>query len=263
MQNEEEKKLHENYYTKSDDSGISRYAWYLERYFKNIKDKKILEIGCGDGGVVQFLKDKNEVYALDISKNAMKFLEQKGIKSFLADVSNERIPFDDCSLDAVIALEVVEHLKSPQHAIEEIQRVLKKNGKLIVSIPNPRTGHIFLYPCLFTLENFKKYLSNNHFFVSSVTTYGICPPFWSRIKSFLAREQKNVKRQLSGRMRRSDFFSKIIRFVCSDSLAFLRPKFFGWSFVYECVNINPRGAKLVYKEIVDQTRKPPENQPYK
>lgn len=44
MQNSEEKKLHEEYYTKSENSNSLRYKWYKERYFNNMKGKKILEI---------------------------------------------------------------------------------------------------------------------------------------------------------------------------------------------------------------------------
>lgn len=253
MQNEEEKKLHEDYYAKSDNSGFSRYQWFAEKFFRNSAGGKILEIGCGDGGVVQYLGGKNKVFAADISRNAVKFSKLKGVESFLVDVSKENLPFDDQSIDAVIALEVLEHLKSPQNAIEEIQRVLKKNGKLVVSIPNPRTGHKFLYPSLFEYENFKNYLLNNGFAVLSTTTYGICPPFWKQIRRLIVREKK---RQHPGGMGKlSVFLPKVSRFFSSGFLVFIRPKMFGWSFVYECLNENPKGSKSIYEQIVDETKK--------
>ncbi len=256
MQNSEEKKLHENYYIKSDNSNASRYKWYKEKYFNNIKGKKILEIGCGDGGVVQFLKNENEVYAVDISKNAMKFLKAKGIKPFLADVSKENLPFEDSIFDIVIALEVLEHLKSPQYAIEEIQRVLKQNGRFICSIPNPRTGHKLLYPCLFKFRNFKKYLSNNRFSILSETTYGICPPFWNQFRSFINKKWKKEKQKLNqkGSSEQIPFLTKVARFMSSDLISIIKPKIFGWSFVYETLNSNPSGAKKIYKEIVEETK---------
>lgn len=256
MQNSEEKKLHEEYYLKSDNSNSLRYKWYKERYFKNIKGKKILEIGCGDGGIVQYLKNENEVYAVDISKNAMKFLKQKGIKPFLADVSKEALPFDDSTFDIVIALEVLEHLKGPQYAIEEVQRVLKKDGRFICSIPNPRTGHKLLYPCLFKFGHFKEYLANNRFSILSATTYGICPPFWNQFRPLIIKEWKKEKQELNKKEDSGNitFLTKVARFMSSDFISIVKPKIFGWSFVYESLNSNPLGAKELYKEIAEETK---------
>ena len=161
MKSKEEKKIHEEYYVSKDSGQKLRYKWYKEKYFENVKNKKILEIGCGDGGVIQYLKNANEVYAVDISKNAVKFLSTKGIKPYLVDISAESLPFKDSTFDYVIILETLEHLKSPQYAIQDIQTVLKKAGTMVASIPNPKTGHKLLYPALFKFSNFKKYLENN------------------------------------------------------------------------------------------------------
>ncbi len=250
----EEKKIHEKYYLKVNGSNSLRYKWYKEKYFRNTRNKKILEIGCGDGGVVQYLKGENEVYAADISKNAVKFLREKGIKAFLVDVSKEKLPFGDSSFDAVIALEVFEHLKSPQSAAEEIQRVLRKNGRLIISTPNPRSGHKLIYPALFRFNNFREYLRNNRFFVISSTSYGVCPPFWKQLSPFIARENKKEKQKASGEGGGVTFLSKVARFMSSDLMNFFKPKMFGLSFVFECTNVDPLGAKSLYREIAEETK---------
>jgi len=255
MLTSEEKKIHEDYHIKLDNSNLLRYKWYKDKYFKNLKGKKILEIGCGDGGVVQFLKDENEVYGVDISKNALGLLEQQGIKGALIDISKEDLPFKDSEFDVIIILEILEHLKSPQNAIEEIQRVLKKNGKLIISIPNPRTGHKFIYPSLFQLKNFKRYLLNNKFLILSTTSYGICPPFWKLIDPFINKEFKKQKQELNKSSKdKTTFLSKISKFMSSDLMLILKPKIFGWSFIYECLNTNPAGTRELYKEIVEETK---------
>ena len=57
------------------------------------------------------------------------------IKSF--NMEKDPWPYDDESLDLVIASEVIEHLtQDPMHVISEANRVLKDNGKLFISTPN-------------------------------------------------------------------------------------------------------------------------------
>ena len=50
---------------------------------------------------------------------------------------NEGIPFDDKTADYIICLEVMEHLENATFFIKELKRVLKDDGKLIISVPNP------------------------------------------------------------------------------------------------------------------------------
>ena len=45
------------------------------------------------------------------------------------------LPYDDNSFDSIVAIEVIEHLKTPSKAISEIHRTLKSGGKVVISIP--------------------------------------------------------------------------------------------------------------------------------
>jgi SAM-dependent methyltransferase len=249
----DEMKVHEGYYYRLDKSNVLRYEWYAKKYFKGVKNKKILEIGVGNGGVIQFLKQDNEVRALDISKNAVKFMKEFGIKCYLADISNQKIPFKDSYFDYVIILETLEHLKSPQFAVEEIQRVLKKDGIAVISVPNPRNGHKLMYPCLFRYRNFYNFLTNNRFEVLSTTSYGICPPFWRLFKNMITNDYKRLKnKNKSGEY--VTIYTRIARILSSDFISSLKPKIFGWSFVYLCKNVNPQGATVLYKDIAEDTK---------
>jgi SAM-dependent methyltransferase len=146
-------------------------------------------------------------------------------------------------------------LKSPQNAIEEIQRVLKKDGRMIVSIPNPRTRHKLIYPSLFKFCNFREYLQNNRFIVKSATTYGICPPFWKYIKPFMEREYRREKLRFSQTEgEQSTFLSRIARLFSLHAIRVLMPNIFGWSFVFDCVNVDPSGARTLYREIAEETK---------
>ena len=100
----------------------------------NPKGKKILELGTGPGELLKFLTKKGaNVTGLDIAPN--KKLLQEGYSIKKHDL-NTGIPSEKNSFDVVIALEVLEHLFNPYEMMDEIQRVLKKGGSAIISMPN-------------------------------------------------------------------------------------------------------------------------------
>jgi SAM-dependent methyltransferase len=59
-----------------------------------------------------------------------------GITSYVVDIENEPLPFSDSYFDAVVFLEVIEHLFDPYAALSEIRRVLTPTGRLIISTHN-------------------------------------------------------------------------------------------------------------------------------
>lgn len=108
---------------------------YLPPFFK--KGELVLDVGCGDGVVGDFLQ-KNvgvKIIGIDISKQAVKKANKKGIKAYVAS-SEEAFPFKENSFDAVFWGDNIEHLFNPAFCAREIRRVLKKDGRLILSCPN-------------------------------------------------------------------------------------------------------------------------------
>jgi len=111
------------------------------RIFKlldDVKDKKILDIGCASGYLgVEFKKmGASEVNGIDISTNQIKEAKKVLDNVFSLDIQEDRIPFNNGYFDIIIFAEVVEHLLYPEKAIEEIKRVLKKDGIVIITTPN-------------------------------------------------------------------------------------------------------------------------------
>lgn len=97
---------------------------------------RVLDIGCYDGTIAAcFKKNNNRIFGIDISQEALKIAHSKGIPSSVADI-NQSLPFKDNSFDVVCAAEVIEHALDISGFIKEIKRVLKKDGKLILSTPN-------------------------------------------------------------------------------------------------------------------------------
>lgn len=100
------------------------------------KEKKgrVLDLGCGDGDYSVRLKELGfDVKAADL--DIARFKNSGKIDFQECDVS-KKLPFADSSFDYILLAEVVEHLKNPYDVIREIGRVLKKEGKLVLSTPN-------------------------------------------------------------------------------------------------------------------------------
>lgn len=101
------------------------------------KGEIVLDVGCGDGVVADFLQ-KNvgvKVIGIDISKEAVNKAKNLGVEAKLYS-SEERFPFSDNVFDAVFWGDNIEHLFSPMSCLKEIRRVLKKGGRLVISCPN-------------------------------------------------------------------------------------------------------------------------------
>lgn len=114
-----------------------RGDWILKRIEQNVS---LLDIGCGDGGVLLYMKSKKEFDAVgaDISDICLNFLNSKGIKSIKFDIND----FDSIKTlpeaDYIMILEVLEHMPNPEKFLKEI---LKKSRKgVFFSFPN--SGYI-------------------------------------------------------------------------------------------------------------------------
>lgn len=106
----------------------------LDKYSLSVNGLKVLDVGCGTGAVMQFLiKKKFEAYGIDPSEEALKYCALKGLS--VKKSSAEKIDFPENSFDIVLALDVLEHLDNPELAVEEIRRVLTKNGVFIMTVP--------------------------------------------------------------------------------------------------------------------------------
>ncbi|MFH1397231.1 MAG: class I SAM-dependent methyltransferase [Candidatus Omnitrophota bacterium] len=95
---------------------------------------KMLDLGCGDGDYSKSLKDLGfDVIAGDI--DLVRFKYKNDIEFKYCDIT-KKLPFADNTFDYVLLMEVVEHLRNPYTVIPEINRIIKKNGSLVISTPN-------------------------------------------------------------------------------------------------------------------------------
>ncbi len=102
--------------------------------FSSLPKGRVLDLGCGNGDYAKRLKDLGfDVIAGDI--DIAKFRYKNEIEFHHFDITKE-LPFPTDYFDYVLFMEVVEHLRNPYVVMPEINRIIKKNGALILSTPN-------------------------------------------------------------------------------------------------------------------------------
>lgn len=99
---------------------------------------RVLDIGCGEGGMLgQLSKLGWQGWGVDISNYAIG-QAKKNVNATLQtlDVVTSKLPFDDNMFDVVLALDIVEHLTRDDLVFDEIARVLKPGGRVLITTPN-------------------------------------------------------------------------------------------------------------------------------
>lgn len=139
------KKVPSDYNTVSQTFANSRNKAWAEFELYNqacFKGANVLDLGCGNGRLFFSLKDKHINYiGLDNSSGLLQQAQEnlEGEKVKLIDGDFLNIPLPDNSIDLVCAVASFHHLPSTEirlKALKEIQRVLKPNGKVFISVWN-------------------------------------------------------------------------------------------------------------------------------
>ncbi len=168
----------------------SKYKEFENIILKNIKGI-CLEIGCGDGIWIQKLKKKsNFLVSLDLSKERVKIAKKKNpyVKFVICDARN--LPFKENIFDAIVALEIIEHLPNygdHKKFLSEVKRVLTSSGKFLISTPNRPIYRIykklikdsdFTHFSELSYYQFRKILKNTFSQVKIYGKFGWLSPFY-------------------------------------------------------------------------------------
>jgi ubiquinone/menaquinone biosynthesis C-methylase UbiE len=97
-------------------------------------NSKILEIGCGNGKNMMYRKDF-DFYGMDISKKQIEICQKKKLNVKLANMNE--LPYDSNSFDYIICIATYHHLDNDndrKKALYEMNRVLKKGGKILITV---------------------------------------------------------------------------------------------------------------------------------
>lgn len=105
-------------------------------YFSYIKDANtILDIGCGKGVFLDILKKEGKItYGLEPDEKAVINLRKNGHFATLGNIADSN--FNSSFFDLVTMYQVIEHIDNPTLVLNEVHRILKPEGALIIETPN-------------------------------------------------------------------------------------------------------------------------------
>ncbi len=98
-----------------------------------IKNKKILDIGCGSGEIVSYFSNRNQAYACDVNNQLSDCIDKK---IHFSKITSTLLPYENNFFDVVISNHVIEHVNNQLNHLKEISRVLKPSGICFFSTPN-------------------------------------------------------------------------------------------------------------------------------
>jgi 2-polyprenyl-3-methyl-5-hydroxy-6-metoxy-1,4-benzoquinol methylase len=96
---------------------------------------RVLDAGCGWGATLEGLERAGYRPAgMDISRRVLERLDRPGRELFLADLARD-LPRGVEEFDAVLALDVIEHIDDDRGAVARLARLVRAGGVLVVSVP--------------------------------------------------------------------------------------------------------------------------------
>ena len=114
--------------------GSQRNNLRLNLIRKLKKKGHLLDIGCGQGELLDLARKYYQTEGIDISDYAVNSVVSRGHKARTIDISTTKLPAN--SYDIISVFNILEHLENPQYSVENTYEALKKEGVLIGSVPS-------------------------------------------------------------------------------------------------------------------------------
>jgi SAM-dependent methyltransferase len=97
--------------------------------------RNVLDLGCRYGALTRAYVEGNHVTGVDVDREALAEAAKLGVETHWANL-DERFPFEADTFDVVVAGELLEHVRDPEHVVAEARRVLRPGGRFVGSVPN-------------------------------------------------------------------------------------------------------------------------------
>ena len=123
----------------------TRYGAHARRLYRSILERvvslqgisSLLDVGCGTGEMLYLIRSRcpaMNLYGIDISEKMLDTARSKlGEKACLCWGDAENLPFDDGVFDLLICNDSFHHYPAPAKALSEFRRVLRPEGRLLIS----------------------------------------------------------------------------------------------------------------------------------
>jgi len=127
------------------DLTIENYPWIHERHrvfpqvFEDRKHRRIIDLSAGIGIIAKRIRENYdcELVCNEIDKSCLQQLNTLDVKVTSFDLdTNGLLPLESNSFDAVLCLATLEHIIHTDNFIKEMHRILDKDGRLYLTVPN-------------------------------------------------------------------------------------------------------------------------------
>jgi len=119
----------------------------LDHHFRDKKQRKVLEVGCGSGGNLQMLKAYGNISAMEFDDKTRGLANSRNICHVKKGKLPNDIPFDN-GFDLICMLDVLEHIDDDLAALQSIRDKLNQKGKIFITVPAYKflwSGHDVVY----------------------------------------------------------------------------------------------------------------------
>ena len=181
------------------------------------KDMRILDAGCGTGNFSFKLAKKGcMITGVDISENMLKIADNKKEKSGLPvefiKADSRKLPFSDNTFDAAVSVVAVEFIDDVRAVIDELLRVTKQNGKVVVGTINRESDWGKLYESDFFQENT---VFKHARFLDKTTLTGIRKNEFIEVKECLFFSPDTEEQKLDINLERKTEYTGQGGFICA------------------------------------------------
>ncbi|MDP2632316.1 MAG: class I SAM-dependent methyltransferase [Candidatus Curtissbacteria bacterium] len=111
------------------------WKWYSLKSFLVNFSGEVLDVGCADGHLTSKIKEllpTVNLTGVDLHKRSINYAKKKWPQINFVIADARELPFGDREFDNIICVETLEHVPENEKALDEIYRVLVKDGTLVV-----------------------------------------------------------------------------------------------------------------------------------
>ena len=184
------------------------------------KNTRVLDVGCGDGILMEYLKYNKEIdiRGIEISKDNVQKCLSKGLTVIEGDAEKDLLQFPDKAFDFVILSQTLQAFYSPEKVLKDLLRIGKS---VIVSIPNfgywkVRTSLLFFgkMPVTKTLPNYWYNTPNLHM-CTIKDLFNFCDSKNIKINRVVGVNEDKTSEIKKSNLEIKNFFSKLGIFLIS------------------------------------------------